>query len=321
MPTDPVPAVDVTDVDGGDGARRGRGGSGGGGGSGNGGGPPVQPRSSRGSNAKVMIVLGALIVPVMLAAGVVIIPNLLSSGGGGTVKTAPTVSGAQYKLFLRPGLTLSQIGDVVATLPGHTKAGFLAAANSGRVRSHYEPAATSSLEGLLAPDTYFVGTTESDDSILRRLVTHFDALADQVGTNSATAVPPYQTIIVASLVGQEAKLRADSPQVAAVIYNRIRARMPLQIDATLCYVKGGCPPVPTNADKLRNNPYNTYKIAGLPPTPIASVTTSALQAALQPAAVPYIYYVIGDSTGKLVFSTTLQQQTANIRAARAKGLL
>ena len=80
---------------------------------------------------------------------------------------------------------------------------------------------------------------------------------------------------------------ADSPQVSAVIYNRIRAKMPLQIDATLCYIKpGGCPPVPNNADKLINSPYNTYKIAGLPPTPIASVTTSALRAALAPGAGP-----------------------------------
>ena len=86
-----------------------------------------------------MLVLGVLTIPLLLAAAVVVIPSLLSSGGGGTVKSAPTVPGAQYKLFLRPGLTLSQIGDVVATLPGHTKAGFLAAATSGRVRSHYEP--------------------------------------------------------------------------------------------------------------------------------------------------------------------------------------
>jgi UPF0755 protein len=323
MPTEPVPAVDVSDVDDGRGSGRGRGGNGGGrgGGNGRGDGPPAVPRTPRGSNAKVMIVLGALVLPLLLAAAVVVIPTLLSSGGGGTVKTAPTVPGAQYKLFLRPGLTLSQIGDVVATLPGHTKAGFMTAATSGKIRSHYEPPTTNSLEGLLAPDTYFIGIGESDNSIVQRLVTHFDALADQVGVNSATAVTPYQTIIIASLVGQESKLQTDSPQVAAVIYNRIRAKMPLQIDATLCFAKGGCPPVPTNADKQLNNPYNTYKIAGLPPTPIASVTISALHAAMTPAQVPYIYYVIGDATGKLVFSSTLQQQNANIAAARRKGLL
>ncbi|HSO94968.1 MAG TPA: endolytic transglycosylase MltG [Acidimicrobiia bacterium] len=320
MPTEPVPAVDLNDVDGG-GPGRGEGGSGGGGGDGRGDGP-AGPRSPRGGNAKVMLVLGVLIAPLLLAAAVVVVPSIVSSGGGGgTTKTAPTVAGAQYKLFLRPGLALSQIADVVATLPGHTKAGFLSAANSGRVRSHYEPPTSKSLEGLLAPDTYFIGKNESDDSILQRLVTHFDALADQIGVNSATTVTPYQTIVVASLVGQESKLPSDSPQVAAVIYNRIRAKMPLQIDATLCYAKGGCPPVPTNADKALNNPYNTYKIPGLPPTPIASVTTSALRAALAPASVPYVYYVIADSTGKLVFSTTLQQQNANIAAARRKGLL
>jgi uncharacterized YceG family protein len=322
MPTDPVPAVDANDVDGGGRSGKGRGGNGGGRGGGNNGGdgPPAVPRAPRGSNAKVMIVLGALVAPLLLAAAVVVVPSLLSSGGG-TVKTAPTVPGAQYKLFLRPGLTLSQIGDVVATLPGHTKAAFLAAAGSGRIRSHYEPPSSNSLEGLLAPDTYFIGVGESDDSIVQRLVTHFDALADQVGVNSSATVTPYQAIVIASLVGQESKLQADSPQVAAVIYNRIRLKMPLQIDATLCFVKGGCPPVPTNADKLLNSPYNTYKVSGLPPTPIASVTTSALHAALAPAQVPYIYYVIGDATGKLVFSSTLQQQNANIAAARKKGLL
>lgn len=315
LPTEPVPAIDLGDTGG-----RG-GGSGRGGGGNGGGGTPGSPRSPRSQNAKVMIVLGALTLPLLLIAAVVVIPNLLSSGGTATVKTAPSAPGAQYKLFLRPGLTLSQIGDVVATLPGHTKAGFLAVAGSGKIRSKYEPPTTNSLEGLLAADTYFVGPTETDDSLVRRLVTHFDAIADQTGVGNATTVSPYQTIIIASLVGQESKLQADSPLVSAVIYNRIKDKMPLQIDATLCFAKGGCPPVPTNADKKLANPYNTYKISGLPPTPIATVTISALRAALQPAAVPYLYYVVGDGSGKLVFATTLQQQNANISAARKKGLL
>ena len=56
--------------------------------------------------------------------------------------------------------------------------------------------------------------------------------------------------------------------------------MPLQIDATLCYAKGGCPPVPTNADKQIDSPYNTYRVSGLPPTPIMTVTEQSLRAAL-----------------------------------------
>jgi UPF0755 protein len=174
---------------------------------------------------------------------------------------------------------------------------------------------------MLYPDTYFVLPNESDASILRRLVNRFDAIGDQIALGGTTALTPYQTVIVASLIEQEAKLPSDYPLVSAVIYNRIKNKMPLQIDATLCYAKGGCPPVPTAADKRIASPYNTYTVAGLPPTPIASVTMTALQAAMNPASVPYLYYVIGDATGKLAFATTLQDQNRNIAIAHRKGLL
>jgi len=265
-------------------------------------------------------VLTVLLLPFAVA---VIWFVLQISPQGGTTKTTapPGPQSGEVNLFLRPGLTVSQIGDVVATLPGHTKTSFLAQANSGQIRSSYEPATGKSLEGLLFPDTYFVGTHENDASILRRLVNQFDQTADQIGLSGATTVTPYQTVIVASLVQQEAKLPGDEPLVAAVIYNRLRLHMPLQVDATLCYLKGGCPPVPTATDEKINSPYNTYIIPGLPPTPIASVTQASLQAAMQPANVPYLYYVIGDATGKLAFSTTLTQQEHNVALAKQKGLL
>ena len=76
---------------------------------------------------------------------------------------------------------------------------------------------------------------------------------------------------IASLVQAESTAE-DAPQVSAVIANRLQRGMQLQIDATLCYAKGGCPPVPNNADKQINSPYNTYRVSGLPPTPIMTVT-------------------------------------------------
>ena len=82
---------------------------------------------------------------------------------------------------------------------------------------------------------------------------------------------PYQVLVAASLIQAESGSDADSPLISAVIVNRLRDKMPLQIDATLCYAKGGCPPVPVDADKKIDSPYNTYKVMGLPPTPIASV--------------------------------------------------
>jgi YceG-like family len=320
-PTQPQPAVRVERGsrrgDGGGGSSRGGGGGGGGGNGSSPGGGASQ--ADRRRNRRVALVLGVLILP-FVAAAVWLVVQIAPSGG--PVKTTPPSAPAgQLKLLLRPGLNLSQIGDVIATLPGHTKAGFVATANSGTIRSQYQPATVKTPEGVLFPDTYFVLGNESDSSILRRLVSRFDQIGDGIGLGSTTALSPYQTIIVASLIQQEAKLSSDAALVSAVIYNRIKAHMPLQIDATLCYAKGGCPPVPTATDKKINSPYNTYLVAGLPPTPIASVSEASLQAAMQPANVPYVYYVIADSTGKLAFATTLPQQNANIAAAHRKGLL
>jgi hypothetical protein len=276
-------------------------------------------RAARRSVA-VAVVIGLLTVPLLIVAIITVGPNLVSSGPTPPPTPKPA-GGGQVQLLLRPGLTVNQIAATVAQLPGHTAAQFLQVANSGQIRSSYQPATTNSLEGLLYPDTYFVLPNESSASILRRLVNRFDQIGDQIGLGGTTAVSPYQTIIVASMIQQEVKVPTDAPLVAAVIYNRLRLGMPLQVDATLCYVKGGCPPVPSNADKQRVSPYNTYKVTGLPPTPIASVSMASLQAAMAPANVPYLYYVVSDASGKLAFSTTLAQQNHNIAVAHQKGLL
>ena len=292
---------------------------------GNGGNGLARPSSGAARAARrsiaVAVVIGILTVPLLLVAIITVGPSIFTSGGT-PPPTAKPVGGGQVQLLLRPGLTVPQIASTVASeLPGHPAAGFLQVANSGQIRSAYEPGTTNSVEGLLFPDTYFVLPNESDASIVHRLVDRFDQIGDQIGLSGTTAVTPYQTIIVASLIEQEVKVPTDAPLVAAVIYNRLRLGMPLQIDATLCYVKGGCPPVPNNADKQRVSPYNTYKVTGLPPTPIASVTMASLQAAMLPANVPYLYYVISDASGKLAFSTTLAQQNHNVAIARQKGLL
>ena len=138
-----------------------------------------------------------------------------------------------------------------------------------------------SLEGLTWPDTYFIGATETETQILQRIVTEFDKRATAAGL-VAPDVNPYNTTNIAAMVQTEAGNDADMPLIAAVLWNRIAKGMPLQVDATLCYAKGGCPPVPTNADKAIDSPYNTYKVNGLPPTPIATVSQAALDRGLAP---------------------------------------
>ena len=243
--------------------------------------------------------------------------NVLKTGPPAEPETSTT-------LFIPPGLTLNQIADRVGQLPGRSRDTFLQVANSGIVRSKYEPPGVNSLEGLLFPDTYFIGPSEDEGDIVKRLVTRFDEIADRAGLSSAAAtngLTPYQTVVAASLIQTEVKLAEDAPLISAVIRNRIRDGMPLQIDSTLCYAKGGCPPVPTNADKAIDSPYNTYKIIGLPPTPIAGVTEANLHAAINPADVPYKYYVVSDASGKHAFATTLAEHEKNVADAKKKGLL
>jgi UPF0755 protein len=224
-------------------------------------------------------------------------------------------------LLVPPGLTVAQIAQRVGTLRGHTAAGFLQVANSGTIRSKYEPAGVNSLEGLLFPDTYFIGAHWSDKQIVQLLVNQFDKVADQAGLASAQGVNAYQAIVIASLIQTEDKVPDDAPLISEVIHNRLTKKMPLQIDSTLCYAKGGCPPVPTEADKAVASSYNTYKITGLPPTPIASITEANLKAALNPAAGTYLYYVIADASGRHAFASTLQEHERNVATARRKGLL
>ena len=239
-----------------------------------------------------------------------------------TLKAGPA-EGPQFQLVLPPGLTLSEIADRVGKLEGHSRDAFLQVAQSGVVRSKYQPPEVTTLEGLLSPDTYFVAKDESDQQILTRLVSAFDRNADAIGLSApnAAGLSPYQTIIAASLIEREAKLDEDRPLISAVIHNRLAAAMPLQIDATVCYAKGGCTQSPTAADLALDSPYNTYKVAGLPPTPISSVTVQSLEAAQNPAAASYLYYVLIDKNGKHAFATTQQEHDRNVEEARKKGLL
>jgi len=239
-----------------------------------------------------------------------------------TLRGGPRRIVPDLDLLLPPGLTIGQIAERVGKLEGKSAQAFLAAATSDHVRSRYEPAGINSLEGLTWPDTYKVGANETEEQILQKIVSQFDAKADAIGVAASGAQnggqSPYQAIVSASLIEAEAGSKDDAPLISAVIKNRLADGMPLQIDATLCYAKGGCPPVPTDADRKIDSPYNTYKIQGLPPTPIKTVSEVALRAALTPAPVAYKYYV-SDAKGKTYYAVTLSEHEKNVAKARDAG--
>ena len=252
------------------------------------------------------------------------------------LRTPPSMT--YTKVTFPEGFTIEKMALRLATkVQRLSAAAFEQAAADGSVRSKYLPIDQNSLEGLLFPDTYQVSNGESEAQVATRMVGLFERVATQESLDARAkelGITPYQAIIVASLIEREAKVEADRPKIARVIYNRLESGMPLQIDATLYY---GAPEGATFADlKAIEGPYNTYLKKGLPPTPIASPGRASIRAALNPANNPaasdplcaqvpkpcrYLYYVLGDTDGRHVFATTLAQHEANVEAARAAGIL
>ncbi|HVM05569.1 MAG TPA: endolytic transglycosylase MltG, partial [Acidimicrobiales bacterium] len=227
------------------------------------------------------------------------------------------------RLTVPEGLTVKQVADLVGKMPGRSAERFLEAANSGTVRSRYQPAGSDNLEGFLFPETYNFEEKDDEKAIVQRMVSTFDQVAGEVGLDAVTQggiVDPYQAVIVASLVEREVRLPEERSKVSRVIYNRLEKKMLLQVDATVIYALGR-----TGERGLRvlfkdlevDSPYNTYKNPGLPPTPIASPGRAALEAAVSPEDGPWLYYVVIDAQGRQAFATTLAEHNRNIAAAAA----
>ena len=170
-----------------------------------------------------------------------------------------------------------------------------------------------SLEGYLFPDTYLIPVGSSPERIARILTDQFfrelppaaPARAKQLGLT----VP--QVITLASLIEREAQADDERPLMAGVYYNRLRAGMPLEVDATIEYVFPEHHTVITRRDLAIDSPYNTYRHTGLPPTPIANPGKASIDAAFAPVASQYLFYVY-KGNGHHAFAKTLEEHNANV---------
>ena len=176
------------------------------------------------------------------------------------------------------------------------------------------------LEGYLFPDTYTVPKGAVARDVIQMMLANFAGRVVTPHGKEAGGIPGGlpAAVTLASLVEREAEVDADRPLIAAVYRNRLTARMRLQCDATVQYALPEHKARLFYTDLRVDSPYNTYRHAGLPPTPIASPGLPSIKAALHPAPVGYLYYVAGPG-GRHVFSTTLAQHelaVAQMRAAR-----
>jgi UPF0755 protein len=180
----------------------------------------------------------------------------------------------------------------------------------GKVRSKYQPAGQSSMEGLLFPETYHVEDEDDELAVLQRLVGRLDRTLDDLDVTARArrlGLTPYEVIIVASLIEEETKVEAERAKVARVIYNRLAQGIPLGIDATSRYEAELAGRDRSDIDFDSSSPYNTRRQAGLPPTPIAAPGRASLEAALAPADGPWIYYVLIDAKGHHLFTDSAQE--------------
>lgn len=176
-------------------------------------------------------------------------------------------------------------------------------------------------EGQFYPDTYLYIKTDSDLDILKRAHKKLQQVLDEEWSTKAEELPyenAYQALIMASLIEKETGLASEREQIAGVFIRRIQKNMLLQTDPTVIYGMGDkYNGKITRADLQRETLYNTYIIAGLPPTPIAMVGREAIHAALHPAEGKALYFVAkGDGSHK--FSENLTEHNKAVREYQLK---
>jgi len=172
-------------------------------------------------------------------------------------------------------------------------------------------------EGSLLPDTYFYERGDKASTLLARMQGKQRELVDSIWAARAPGLPfesVEEAITLASIVEKETGVASERPMVAAVFVNRLKKGMRLQSDPTVIYgITEGLPlgRAITRSDLKEVTAYNTYRIAGLPPTPIANPGEQAIRAVLNPADVPYLYFV-ADGSGGHAFAVSLDEHNRNV---------
>jgi UPF0755 protein len=222
------------------------------------------------------------------------------------------------ELSVPEGSNLFEVALAVERL-GWVKAdAFLAAARDPALIRDLAPEAPS-LEGYLFPATYRLPRRSSAEQVCRLLTAEFRRRWAQLNTQANV----HETVTLASLIEKETGLPADRARVASVYRNRLRKNMKLDCDPTTIYaalLTGNWRGTIYRSDLDRDHPYNTYRRPGLPPGPIANPSLAALQAALQPADTPFLYFVAKpDGSGGSNFSAdyaTHQRYVAEYRRGK-----
>ena len=221
------------------------------------------------------------------------------------------IEGKTFKEWLK---NLENAPHLKQTLQGKTDKEIMALLDIPAVaKAVYE---WNNMDGWLYPDTYNYTPNSTDLELLKRSATRLQKALDKAWSERDENLPladPYQMLILASIVEKETGIAAERPQVASVFINRLKANMKLQTDPTVIYGMGESYTGNIRKKDLETmTPYNTYMIEGLPPTPIAMVSESALQAVAHPAKTDF-YYFVADGSGGHKFTRNLNEHNKAVQ--------
>ncbi|MDD5099062.1 MAG: endolytic transglycosylase MltG [Candidatus Colwellbacteria bacterium] len=217
------------------------------------------------------------------------------------------------KISIPEGYTARQIDQLLVTSGIVREEGVITDFDIGRFKDEYwflEDA--QRVEGFLFPDTYEFYLDSTPEVVIKKFLDNFksktDALLSEVSASEA-----YKRITLASIIEEEVPDEGDDQRlVAGLLISRMTEGMRLQVDAALCYAKGELTCDIKPGDKQIDSPYNTYRNAGLPPSPISNPGLSALRAALSPKASDFRYYISDPGTKKTIFAKTLDEHNKNV---------
>ena len=216
-----------------------------------------------------------------------------------------------YTLTVPEGRNMFDIAAASSAFGLFTAQQFLAAARDPWLISDLDPQAPT-LEGYLFPGTYRLNHRTTPRLLCERMTARFR----EAWSGLHAGADPHRTVTLASLVEREAKLPGERAQIAGVFENRLRLGMKLDCDPTTIYAalldaryRGAI----YRSDLDSDNPYNTYRHAGLPPGPIANPGLASIHAALEPSVTTALYFVLRpDGSGGHEFSRTLAEQNAAV---------
>jgi len=280
------------------------------------------PRAAEGASTDVVLERGAGargIAAALKTAGVIrskTVFLVMAKLGGGSLKAGEyAFTSGESMAGIISDLKAGRVVRHFVTVPeGWTSAMAAEAVNSSPVLTGEAPVPP---EGSLLPETYEVRRGDDRAKVIARMQAAQAALLNLLWANRRPDLPyktPEEAVTLASIVEKETGVPSERPRIAAVFLNRLKAGMRLESDPTVIYgVSKGAPLGRglTVSELAGETPYNTYKIAGLPPTPIANPGKAALAAVLNPPQTSELYFV-ANGTGGHVFATTYAEHQANV---------